>query len=396
MRVHALVTFGFLVAVSAPASAQQWLQVTPNCPTSSSGLFTVGGQYLDANNGVLPNSWSMLMRWQGNLVNPVNYNGGMWTGLQVPDPASSWQAGYQPENPSFASPLTQIHGCDTAMILNSYFAPHQPILGGGWNDMFGYSWGPNAPRAFSAFTGVTFQPADLVLQSDIAVPAWAGAIRDPALHLVSDPSTVGSAQFDFFVYLQDTLHPNLHPIALITGLFAPGWTGCASENGYANVGYDYASGVWFASHGVCKTDVSTVGYTAGFTTGSTFSALTFYRIHYTPANLTALINRIKSMQCTPNVNNSCNCATPGVQCPNNQYSTDPNDYVVQYAGVIAETALCGPTGCGTTQTDREIAVATRATGFSVYHYVGPAVGGKPGVILPPNPGNPGGPPTETE
>jgi hypothetical protein len=239
--------------------------------------------------------------------------------------------------------------------------------------MYGYAFSPAwRPRAFQTFDGLGgFKPAELVLQGNVAVPRFDGYVEgsDGTWSKAANPSSAGSGQLDFFVYLQDTSHPALHPIAVLAGVFSPGWSGCASEK-YGNVGFDYANGVWFGASGYCNTDISTVRYTAGTTASSIFDNLVFYRIHYTPQNLTNLITRINGGQCTAGVGNSCQCV-PGSTCPQVGYSTDPSAYVVQYTGVIAETSLCDATGCGTQLQDRRIGMSVHAQGISAYHYTSP-------------------------
>jgi hypothetical protein len=54
----------------------------------------------------------------------------------------------------------------------------------------------------------------------------------------------------------------------------------------------------------------------------------FWRAHITRANLLAAINAINSFPCSGPPN-----------CPAKGYSTNPNNYVLEYAGVIAELKL---------------------------------------------------------
>src|SRR6185503_1403837 len=67
--------------------------------------YTIGEQYIDQGNGVPDNQWSMLTRWQG-----------------------------------IKSHQSFIY-CDGGEInINTWQFPHRDVFGGGYNDMYGYSW----------------------------------------------------------------------------------------------------------------------------------------------------------------------------------------------------------------------------------------------------------------
>jgi hypothetical protein len=399
------------LSMATPAFADTWTSLTPTtCPTSSSGLFTTGQQYVDANNGVLQNSWSMLVRWQdknktvGNtnwISSPLNYNAGIYTTYTPPVPYSTWQRGYQQESQASATPGVQLHGCDAGMIINTWQTPHAGdpfgattaertgiVPGGEFNDMYGYAWASaNRPYAFKQLINGSYVQSDLVLQGLLAVPAvqtYEGTFANNAWSYtpvadVNDLSTFsGSAQLAFFAYIQDTSHPNLHPIALIASVYGNGPSGnfaCPAEGtGGIVQGPDYPGGVYFGSTGICTTDISTRHYTGGVTSNALSSNLTFYRIHYTASNLAALVNRINALQPNCLAFNSC-------------YSIDANVYTVQYIGVIAEAAPCTHvvknnklvTHCSTNlrdpsqddylpNKDAQIGMAAKASGVSAYAY----------------------------
>ena len=414
------------------ALADTWTSLTPTtCPTSSAGLFTTGQQYVDDNNGVLQNSWSMLVRWQDAVTtvgptnwigNPVNYDAGTYTTYTVPAPHALWQHGYQPESEAGATPAVQLHCFDAGMILDSWYTPHSgaTVPGGEFNDMYGYAWASDyEPYAFKHLSGGNFwAPNDLVLQGLAAVPAlqtFAGNYVNGNWTWTPTPdfndlgNFNGSGQLDFFAYLEDTTHPDLHPIAILAQIFGNGPTFDCARNRNGVVDFDYAQGVWFGATGIgaaaiCDTDISTMRYTGGYTTNSLSSALTFYRIHYTPQNWANLIARINARQCQPGVSNSCqdshspNCTVngcppcqPGVSCPQVGYSTDPNAYKLRYVGMIAETAPCyqgtkikygqptSITHCSTNlldasnpdylpNKDGQIGMAAKISGVSAYAY----------------------------
>ncbi|HET8940561.1 MAG TPA: hypothetical protein VFN13_01055 [Rudaea sp.] len=368
----------------APISvvAETFTYLTPNtCPASSSGLFTTGQQYVDASNGVLQDSWSMLVRWQGSpsvgqtqwISDPLYYNAGVYTGYTPPTPYSAWQRGYQPENQMAATSGVQLNGCHAGMLINTWYTPHagSSVVGGYFNDMYGYAWSAaHRPWAFKKLYLGGYIPTELVLQGTLAVPqidGYEGAFTNGSWSFTQvanlhDANHFGHIEYSLFAYIADTSHPNLHPIAIIATIFE---NGIATPNYqcplYGNVSYDYAPpksapgkfGVWYASSGICTTDVTQVRYSAGYTTGTPFSTPKFFRIHFTPQNLINIVSRINTLACysasgspnDPPVSNSCGC-TPGTTCPSTGYSTDPNVYNVQYEGVILELAPCDENPAG--------------------------------------------------
>lgn len=389
----------------APAHADVWTSLTPTvCPASSAHLFTTGQQYIDADNGVLADSWSMLVRWQDPAItvgptrwisNPLGYDLGTYTTLNTPAPHAAWQRGYQPEAAIDATPGVQLDCFDAGMVINTWYTAHAGnpagatatersgiVDGGQFNDMYGYAWSaPNRPYAFRRPRGGSWVASDLVLQGLLAVPAlqtFDGTFEHGAWSFapVADVDALdtfsGSAQLDFFAYIADSSHPALKPIALIAQVYSNGpaeFFRCA-DNALGAVRKDYADGIWFGATPLCSTDISSVEYTAGYTSNVLSPELTFYRVHYTPDNLRHLIARIN-----------------GPDCRTNCYAADPNAYVLQYMGVIAEIAPCAHRGSvaggdlaitcdtnlrDTTQPgyiankDGQIGMAVRARGISAY------------------------------
>ena len=93
MSCRSIFSLLLLLSAANSAFAQVFTLITPpGCPASNTGLFTTGQQFLDADNGVLQSSWSMLVRWQGNptvgptqwITHPMAYNGGIYTGYTPP------------------------------------------------------------------------------------------------------------------------------------------------------------------------------------------------------------------------------------------------------------------------------------------------------------------------
>ncbi|WP_163869896.1 hypothetical protein [Myxococcus eversor] len=376
------------VLVSTPALAEEFHPLTPaTCHTNVAPLFTTGGQYLDPNNGVRQDAWSMLMRWQGiNASDPVSYDVGAFTGLNVPAPYSSWQRGQQPES-SLGTAAAQVSCHDAGMVLNTWTSPRTFVEGGGFNDMYGYAWSPpNRPRAFNRLKWVgelpVRVPTELVLQGTMAVPVvtgWNQAHASAPWNAISNPSgptdvfNSGAAQLSMFAYLRDTSHPTLRPIGVLGGVYANNAVPpCPSS--WGNIGYDYPAGAWFTGNGLCNTDLSTVRYTGALTTNSLFSDLRFFRMHVTRQNLVNLINRINGQACRIGgkgpIPDTCICHGPE-DCPPTGYSTNPDDYVVEYTGVLGEIVQCHQTPtvtCNTTLTDRQISMAARIQGFGAFAY----------------------------
>jgi hypothetical protein len=308
--------------------------------------FTTGGQYVEPNNGVVNGVHSMLARWQGDdiLANYVSYDMGRWTGVHVNN-----QRGYQPENAASATPGAAVSCYNFGMLLNSRWNPHRPVVGGGYNDMYGYSWaGGSRTRPFVK----DGQPTHLMLQGNVGVSTYAPVNTSG----VSDPSAA-SGQVGFFAYLRDTTHPSLPPIAILAMTHLNGTVG--STWGAGDAAFDYTNydttraataypnwlagqtgdGVWFGAGPIMATAgnqsafVSTY-YTEGQTTGfgpmdlNGSPPMPFFRAHIRPQDWVNLVTAIQSHPCV---------APRG--CPPRGYSLNAADYELEYAGLIAETTL---------------------------------------------------------
>jgi hypothetical protein len=330
----------------------------PDDLQNASGLFTTGGQYVDPNNGVLQDSWSMLVRWQGDTIvsAPVSYDLGAFTGFTTPAPATSWQRGFQPEN-SLGTPGVQVNGMRAGMLINTWSTPHRYIEGGGYNDMYGYAWSAaKRPLAFIADDGM---PAHLVLQSLMAVP-WFAAWQLNGSTWTQVPygdTLTGDGQLDLFAYLEDETHPSLHPIALVVVGWGNRMGPCGAAGSPGFVGYDYPGGVWFGAAGICTTDITTHIY-GTLTQNQLFSDERFFRIHITPANWQTLISRINAQ--------GASCAVGA--CPASGYSTDISHYRLQYAGVIQEIALLENGSPKNESTIRQVSMGSHVNGVGIYRY----------------------------
>lgn len=320
------------------------------------GAFSVGGQYLDANNGVTDYEHSMLARWQGDnfVTNSVGYDMGRWNGAHITP-----QRGYQPESPSLASGGASVYCVDFGMLLNTKFNAHRPIVGGGYDDMYGYSWpAGSGPRPFTK----NGSPTHLVLQANVGLASYdvtgPGGGRD---------LTQGSGQVALFAYLRDTTHPFLPPIVILAATHAyngsnstvPGLDscspGCIAAFDYNQVisaaaapaypawlsGMDSDSGVWFvtgpisvdpSNHNDFVSTYFTDGQTSVISTSATDAggnpSMPFFRAHIRPEDWVNTINAIANHPCAGKPH-----------CPDKGYSTIPADYELAYAGLIAETTI---------------------------------------------------------
>jgi hypothetical protein len=323
---------------------------SPECLSSVGGLFTVGGQYvtasgqLDPLNGVLNDSYSMLVRWQGNnfVNNPVGWNVSNFTGLGLPqfvDPIDQrnsnliYQRGVLPEDTT-GSPAVQLYCSSGGMLINTWAIPHRHVEGGGYNNMFGYQWGANEPPAFLRYTngyGVISE-SSLIVQANIAVPqvyTYSASVNASARLNYPAPQQ----QVSLYAYIKDNTRPDLPPIALVAFTHDKG-----TANSVGAVLCDYAQGVWFASGNTSLTsnyftndELGTVSTAAEVLPPSKFNPsepLKPYRMKVTRQNLTNLTAAINAK-----------VLPPGTSCPARGYSTNPDNYTVKYAGVIAELTI---------------------------------------------------------
>ncbi len=346
----------------------------PSClnPAFSWNGWTVGEQYRDPNNGLaaFQGTWSMLARWQGNdfVSSPVSYDMGRWTGLHVQN-----QRGYQPETAA-GSPGVQVNCLDSGMLINTWAAPHRPIVGGGYNDMWGYTWPAGSrPRPFWKNNA----PTDLILQANVGINLFRPT--SPQDNHQAANTSVASAQAAFFAYVRDTAHPDLPPIALLATThdsrfahpsnFDTGGVNVWERDGFAS--FDYSNydtqtavsqypaffapgqtgeGVWFTSAVISKSNNNqnpfvSIYYTDGELLSSMAPVdnggappLPFFRAHISAANLVNSVQAIKSKPCPA----PRGCPNRVSAYPGGAYSENPADYEVEYAGFIAETTLRNP------------------------------------------------------
>jgi hypothetical protein len=336
----------------------------PVCFDSSFTGFSVGEQYVDANNGVLNDQWSMLVRWQGpNFVsNSVSYDVGQFTNVH----SALAQRGVQPEvDFPGGTPAVQVSCLDVGIWINTWGNAHRPIVGGGYNDMWGYKFS-NPVRAFTR-NGV---PTTLVLQSNVAVPYYASTI-------VNTLGRLATGQVGLFAYLRDATQPaGSHPIviAAMTHMSNPGTGGTGTFMDQGSATRDYpetlgrndslevydawpnwapydpnGKGIWFVSapissqyqgHRLGTTTPRYPVFTLGSGTTTWDDAMVehinasaydgilppYYRIDITPQNMANIAS----------VLNWISCPSPD-DCQN--FSTNPNDWYLEYAGVIAEATL---------------------------------------------------------
>lgn len=351
-------TWGYVF--SAPADTPQAVK-DPECLRNVSNLFTVGGQYVDPNNGVLNNSYSMLSRWQGSSfnLNAVNYDlsqytafgysstvGSVYGAPPTVTPVSQWQRGVQPESAGAATPGVQLYCNGGGMLINTWQVPHVAITGGGYNDMFGYQWGDGfEPYAFEHTdgSGTILGASQLMLQANLDVHAFYGyrGTSEPRPER-RDPD----GQVSLFAYIIDMNRPNLHAIAVVVNAYdssAAAFASPGDADGY--VRWDYASGVAFASATFNKstayttTDpVSSISVKIPYPTYTNpSSSAPFFRIRITPANWLRAITDINKQIC-----GAADCGTSGYTA-----SIDLRSYRIKYAGIIGEVSLANNDNDGT-------------------------------------------------
>ncbi len=344
-------------------------------------VFATGGQYVDPDNGVPLNTWSLLARWQNNpspknVIAPgslfANYVTGAisdYTKLrfddlipgQLPDthpfsppsssPRSFWQRGAT--DFGMGGPAIQ-HYCNQAgMLISTHNTEHVRVVGGGQNDMFGYAWDKsNAPLAFYApnSDGVMTKTA-LIVQSDIAVPSFEYVFN--ATH--SNPARrKPHLDVALYAYLYDMSNPHLHPIAVLAGTHDSTYSG---GNGGLEPNFDYGTvtrtvspsdvnqgGVWFGSS---RVGVDTKYHTRDFSApaGNVLvdpieaAKYRFYRMRVAPEDFLQLLEDINAspadMVSPPE---ACNRLVPHYP-PQKGYSMNLSNYKILYAGVIGEIVL---------------------------------------------------------
>lgn len=313
-----------------------------DCITTPTNLFTTGEQYLmkdgftlDPANGVLPDSWSMLTRWQGSSMNnPVTYNLGAFTGLNVPPPTSYYQRGFAPESAA-GTPGSQIYRDTAGMLINTWSIPHRFVQGGSYNNMYGYAWSP------SQWPAIFADGNHLMLQTEASVP-FVSSWNNGAFE--GDSRANARGQLAFFAYIADITNPGSPPIALISLIYENGFATapenlatmarCSNpayvmQNSDVSVSRDYKFGVWFSNKTVCRE--------SGFYTGEIVKSAPFdsgfFRVEFTREYVSQVIAKIRARDtgfpCTQH---------PEKICPVN-YSTNLGDYRLQYAGLISELTL---------------------------------------------------------
>lgn len=333
--------------------------VEPGCGAT----FSWGEQYSEPNfipgqtrrgtNGLLTDQWFMLTRWQGQNEDDyrshavTSYDIGNYTGL-----FGATQYGVTPEVDGSSG--VQSSCAYSGMFLNTWTTPHRPIVGGGYNDMFGYKFSLST-RPFTHDGSPTGSPSDLIVQSNIVVPHfW----KFKSTSTPTGENTDIVAHVGIFAYLRDLSHFGYPPIAvsgfaymsdLTSNYLAFGmnaWDYTASATDAARASYPY----WFQNSapsldGVCfvSAPISTlnnhrwVTYDAGIGQGDLTMPLPtrwqglgtpdeFWRMRVTPENITNIANDIDS----GGMFGRCPMQPPG------GYSRNPSDWVLEYAGVIAE------------------------------------------------------------
>jgi hypothetical protein len=337
-------------------------------PPSCGIAFSTGEQYRDppgqgrGHNGLLYNQWFMLARWQGanesNFVsNPVAYDVGNYTGLH----GASQQRGVFPERADGSAAVQ--NSCTTSgMLLNSWTSPHRPVVGGWANDMLGYAFSADV-RPFVA-GGL---PTYMVWKAKIAVPLFVYAKNSARA-----PNSPPVGQVGLFAYLKDKRHAAAPPIVVLAmshgSDLPPDWPGFRARDyeanwnspfnnetqstNYAKSNYQYwftdtafnGDGVCFFSMAIKPSNYLTLmpdnagtfhgslpqtfALVNGQIVGNAAIPLESYSVALTPANMSNIVAVL---------NDPAQTYCPFK--PSDNYSTDPADWALEYAGVIAEAPV---------------------------------------------------------
>ncbi len=324
-----------------------------------------GKQYTQGypTNGVPQDSWSALYRWQGQLGSPGSYADwqmsaftpvlwdiGRYTGLTVTPPNwwTTTQMGrvgqqYPSFDPSdYAMPGVQAYCGQAGMLMNTWWTPHIPVVGGTPNDMFGYAWSTsNQPLAFKQGS----ENAELVLEANVAMTGWAP-------YAVTSDAYAG-AYIALFVYLRDTTDASRPAFGVLAAVHGTGNQSSYLANGigptldYCNSASD--CGGWFVSAPITSasgesppnkpsaekwitirnnitgklSSTETQVHWSPFFDQNNIPAEQYFRVHITRSNLKNMVDQFNSVSC------------PAAHCPRG-YSDNPDHYKVEYAGVIME------------------------------------------------------------
>jgi len=326
-------------------------------------LFSTGEQYRDPDgvgrgrNGIVRDNWFMLTRWQGAremdfVDHVVGYDVGQFTGLHTTN-----QRGVYPEQ-SAGSAAVQNSCYTSGMLLNSWTSPHRPVVGGWADDMLGYAFSGDV-RPFT----LNGRETTLVISANVVVPGFF------QYRFFPDRGPPPTAQVGFFAYLRDKRpdHQSAPPIAVLAMTHMSnvddswpgggGWDYQATDpNPYSNetTSYTYATSHfpnWFPAsqvgNGVCYVsvpinlaenatdrhritvvDADTAKWHSALTSYNTdlSKPMESYRVRITPDNLRNIVARVNQ-----NCPYAINSAGP--------YSTNAADWALEYAGIIAETAI---------------------------------------------------------
>lgn len=291
------------------------------CPTTDAYKILPHFQWNDAPSGVFDNTFSTWQRWQENALSKQSCS-------------------------------------DVRFQLNTWINPRNPVVGGGPDNMFGWSWKQeDSPFAFQApqcnpHPNCAGLP-DLVIQV-------LAAVDNLQTHLGNGPRAF-SPHLDvaLFALLEDFTHPEL-PGIWIVGLAKGSDPAAYDPNGVGGVSYDYPTGNYFSSFSLNQNTAYNTRDPFGSQTEAIVAnrwnpnqPLDFLRMRISWDNWVNTINAINAIQCT--------------NCPLKGYSTNPLNYKLRYAGVIAEMVLGdGDDGSQGNPAKDQFAVGVHLQGLGIY------------------------------
>lgn len=221
--------------------------------------------------------------------NPVNY-----TGYTPPTPLTSWQKGEFNDEIN-GSPVFQLYGTNGGMLMNSWFTTYEVIQGGGQNTVFEYKFStPVSPWSTNSSV--------LWIQADLKLPWFANWD-------VNNNGAFPVGQLSYDIYLKDNSTNNA--LCIIVNVYdnrTPVPTEAVMTDSFT----------YFASTRFGGTKYSTPNQFSASWRNTTWSAFSFYRAEITRQNI-------------------INIATDINEKYSQNFSVNPDDYVLTSAGILQET-----------------------------------------------------------
>lgn len=269
--------------------------LSPQNITDATGRFYVDFDATPMNTAYMCARWQDDTSHPGNAVsispsyNPVNY-----TGYTPPTPLTSWQKGEFNDSIN-GSPIFQLNGTNGGMLMNSWFTTYQTIVGGGQNSVYEYKFSnPSSPWSTSSSV--------LWIQADLKLPWFANWDNNSNGNI-----PVGQLSYD--IYLEDI---SINKILCIIVNAYDNRTAVPTES----VNTDTYT--FFASTRFGGTRYSTPNQYSASWRNTTWNTYSFYRAEITRQNVINIATDINALY-------------------GQNFSLNPNNYVLTSAGILQET-----------------------------------------------------------